>query len=258
MRIHRMSWFVTALAALACVNASAADDPFVGTWKLNLDKSQVDGYVREIKDLGGKQYEWFGASVVIDGKEHPFTFGGTYVGTQESPNEWVATRKHDGKVTSVTTWTLSDGGQQLRVDNKGTRADGTPFTKKFVYTREGTGSGLAGKWKSEKVQLSSISDWVIKPYGNDGLSFAWPGDKEHQDLKFDGKDYPDEGPRVTPGATSCAKRVDKYTIQVTDKRNGKVTATHEAKVSQDGRTLTDTTYRPGQQKPRILVYEKEM
>ena len=258
MAIHKMLLFVTALTILSNASARATDDPFVGTWKLNMGKSRVAGYEREIKDLGGNKYEWFGASVLLDGKERPFTFRGTYVARQESPNKWVVTRKHDGKVTSVGTWTLSDGGQQLETGVKGTRADGAPFTQETVFIREGTASGVAGKWKLQSLQATSNSDWVIKPYEKDGLSFAWPSDKDHKDIKFDGKDYPHEGPRERPGETTCAKRIDKYTIQLTDKLNGKVTVTHEAKVSEDGRTLTDTMYRPGQQKPAIFVYEKEM
>jgi hypothetical protein len=253
-----MLLFITAVTILNSASARATDDPFVGTWKLNMDKSRFSGFEREIKDLGGNKYEWFQASVLIDGKEHPFPFGGTYIARQESPDKWVTTRKLDGKVTSVGTWTLSDGGQQLRTEVQGTRADGTSYTQDTVYTREGRGSGIAGKWKVRDLQASANSDWVIKPYGNDGLSFAWPSDKDHEDLKFDGKDYPHEGPRETPGETSCAKRIDNYTIQFTDKLNGKVTATREAKVSQDGRTLTETVNRTGQQNSYILVYEKEM
>jgi hypothetical protein len=258
MAVHKMLLFVTTLTILNTASARATDDPFVGTWKLNVDKSRFAGYTREIKDLGDKKYDWFQASVLIDGKEHPFTFGGTYVATQESPDKWVVTRKHDGKVTSVGTWMLSDGGQQIKTEVQGTRADGTPFKQELVYAREGTGSGIAGKWVVQNFQASAISDWVIKPYGNDGLSFAWPSDKDHEDLKFDGKDYPQEGPREMPGETSCGKRIDNHTIQLTDKLNGKVRATREAKVSQDGRTLTETRYSPGQQTPAILVYEKQM
>jgi hypothetical protein len=99
---------------------------------------------------------------------------------------------------------------------------------------------------------------VIKPYGNDGLSFSFPEEQEHQEIKFDGKDYPQQGPRATPGETSSAKRIDEHTLQVTDKLNGKVTSRHESVVSQDGMTLTDTRYETGQKKPLILVFEKQM
>jgi hypothetical protein len=258
MAVHKMLLLATALTILNTASAWAADDPFVGTWKLNMDKSRFSGFEREIKDLGGNKYEWFGASVFMDTKEHPFKFGGTYIAKQESPDKWVTTLKRDGKVTSVVTWTLSDDGQQLKTEVQGTRADGTSYTQETVYTREGRGSGIAGNWKVQNMQASANSDWVIKPYGSDGLSFAWPTDKDHEDLNFDGKDYPHEGPRETPGETSCAKRIDNHTIQLTDKVNGKVTATREAKVSQDGRTLTEPVYRTGQQNSYILVYEKQM
>ena len=258
MAVHKILLFVSALAILDAASARAADDPFVGTWKLNVSKSGFSGYEREIKDLGGNKYEWFWASLFMDAKEHPFTFGGTYIATQDSPDKWTVTRKHDGKMTSVGTWTLSDGGQQLKTEVQGTRADGTPYTQHTVYTREGGGSGIAGKWKVQHFQASSNSDWVIKPYGKDGLSFAWPTDKDHEDIKFDGKDYPHEGPRQMAGETSCAKRIDNYTIQLTDKVNGKVRSTQEVQVSQDGRTLTDTIHRSGDEKPLVLVYEKQM
>lgn len=98
MAIRKLLLFVTALTILDGASAWATDDPFVGTWKLNVDKSRFSGYAREINDLGSKNYEWFGASVVTDAKEYPFTFGGyTYVASQESPDKWVATLKHDGK-----------------------------------------------------------------------------------------------------------------------------------------------------------------
>jgi hypothetical protein len=247
---------MSSLTALA-----AADDPFVGTWKVNWGKSWRGGQTAEFKDLGDNRYEWVRSRVyeyIADGKEHPFNGGNTYSFGRDSANRWVRTLKHDGQVTSVTVWTLSDDGKRMKLEGKATHPDGTPYTWDQMYIRIGAGSGLLGKWEMQNYQVSSMSDWVIKPYGNDGLSFLWPADKEHQEIKFDGKDYPDYGPEITPGTTSCAKRIDEHTIQVTDKLNGKVTSTHELTVSQDGMTLTDTRHVPGQKQPGIQVFEKEM
>ncbi|MGH9624417.1 MAG: hypothetical protein ACRD4G_08780, partial [Bryobacteraceae bacterium] len=158
----------------------------------------------------------------------------------------------------VGTWTLSDGGQQWNIEQKGTRPDGLPLTVESTRTRVGTGSGFAGKWELKNATFSSAPIMIIKPYGNDGLSFRWPYDKEHQDIKFDGKDYPDVGPRVAHGSTSSAKRIGEHTIQATDKLNGKVTDTQELKVSEDGRTLTDTIHVNGEQKPIVNVWKKQM
>ena len=95
MTIHKMLLFSTALTMLDLSSAGTTADPFVGTWKLNMDKSRFSGFEREIKDLGGNKYEWFGASAIFDAKEHPFTFGGTYIAKQESPEKWVTTRKRE-------------------------------------------------------------------------------------------------------------------------------------------------------------------
>ena len=118
------------------------------------------------------------------------------------------------------------------------------------------GPGIAGVWESTTDQFTAV-DWEIKGWGGDGLSFVTPAEKEHLDVKFDGKEYPDHGPRAAPGAASSAKRVDSNTIQLTDKLKGKVMDTQELKVSDDGKTLTATIHNAGVDKPMILVYEKQ-
>ena len=258
--MHKRLLFVTALAALTSACAWAADDPFVGTWK----GSRVDtaGQVQEIKHLGGDKYDWaYGDNhleLMIDGTDHPSKFGGTYSVREESPDTWVITFKHDGQVTSVNTFTLSNNGRELNAEVKGTHADGSPYTVHRTSTRVGAGSGFAGKWQVEETKFSSVPTLIIKPYGNDGLSFAWPQDKEHDDVTFDGKDYPNHGPRVPAGSVTSGKRIDERTIQTSDKLHGKVTGTQEWKISDDGRTLTDTMRVQGEQRPVIAVYEKQM
>jgi hypothetical protein len=238
----------------------AADDPFVGTWKMNKDKSQMTGQREEIRNLGGNKYEFkFGdvmQTIVADGADHPNEFGGTWAIKQDGPDKWTETDKHEGKVTSTSAWTLSDGGNTFTSETKGTRPDGTTYTESFTAKRISGGPGLAGTWESSNSQLST-TDWVIKRYGTDGLSFESPADKEHLELKFDGKDYPDHGPRVAPGSTSSAKRVDAHTIEMTDKVKGKIMDTEEMKVSGDGKTLTVTIHSTGVEKPLIAVYERK-
>ena len=260
--MHKTLLFVTGLAALVSACAWAADDPFAGTWKLNRDKSQITGQVQRIKRMGGDKYEWsYGDSrveIVTDGADHPFQFGGTMSVKPEAPGKWVLTHKQNGQIVSIDTWSLSDGGRQWNSEMKGTRADGSSFTVQRTRTRMGSGSGFTGSWELKNARYSAPIDWVIKPYGREGLSFRWPQDKEQEDIKFDGQDYPDRGPRVAPGSTVSAKRIDGRTIRTTDKLNGKIVETHQLKVSEDGGTLTDTIYVPGQQKPVIVVFEKQM
>jgi hypothetical protein len=238
----------------------AADDLFCGTWKLNTEKSQMTGQREEIKDLGGNKYEFiFGddkETIVADGTQQPTKFGGTWSIKQDSPDKWTEIHKRDGKVTSTATWTYTDGGNTVTIETKGTRPDGTSFTNSFTAKRVSGGPGPPGVWESATSQFTP-TNWEIKPYGTDGLTFETPAEKEHQDIKFDGQDYPDHGPRVAPGSTSSAKRVDPHTIDITDKLKGKVMDTQEMKISEDGKTLTVVVQYPGVEKPQTFVYEKQ-
>jgi hypothetical protein len=87
---------------------------------------------------------------------------------------------------------------------------------------------------------------VFAPYGNDGLTRVTINDanpnvsgaEEHFSAKFDGKDYPLNG--ADPKTITLA-RVDRFTINIMNKRRGKVTSRHQLKISPDGRTLTITS-----------------
>jgi hypothetical protein len=252
---------ILTLASFCCSMLVAADNPFVGTWKLNVNESKFTGQQEKIEDLGGNKYKFsFGddtETIVADGTYQKTKFGDTWSVKQEGPNTWKSVTKRDGKVTSTSTWTISDGGNMFMARTEGTRPDGSNFTNEFKAKRISGKSGLAGTWESTELKLSSPSDWEIKPYGSDGLSFITPAEKEHLDLNFDGKDYADHGPRVAPGATSSGRRIDARTIELTDKLKGKVMDTNQMKVSEDGKRLTLTVHNAGVDKPQIVVYDRQ-
>ncbi len=76
--------------------------------------------------------------------------------------------------------------------------------------------------------------------------------------KFDGKDYP-----VTADPTSDArsyKKVDDHTMQLTVKKDGKVTATGRIVVAADGKTRTVTTSGTNPKGAKVkntAVYDKQ-
>ncbi|MGI8961407.1 MAG: hypothetical protein ACR2IV_16925 [Bryobacteraceae bacterium] len=252
---------ILTLAYFGCSMLVAADNPFVGTWKLNADESKFTGQQQKIEDLGGNKYKFsFGDdtdTIVADGTDQKTKYGNTWSVKQEGPNSWKSVFKRAGKVTSTSTWTISDDGNMFTSKAEGIRPDGSSFTNEFKAKRISGKSGLAGMWESTELKLSSPSDWEIKPYGSDGLSFTTPAEKEHLDLKFDGKDYADHGPRVAPGSTSSGRRIDERTIELTDKLKGKVMDTNEMKLSEDGKRLTLTVHNAGVEKPQIVVYDKQ-
>ncbi|MBV9302958.1 MAG: hypothetical protein JOY62_16015 [Acidobacteriaceae bacterium] len=249
------------LGCLVVAAVSAADDPFVGTWKLNTQESKMTGFQEKIQSLGDNKYKFtFGNNsdvIVADGTDQPSNFGGTWSLKQEGPNTWKSVDKQNGKTTSSGTWTMSDDGKEMTIKNEGTREDGSTFNNTFKLKRLAGSSGLAGTWQSTEANISSPVDWKIEKYESDGLSFVFPSNNERLDFKFDGKDYTATGPRVTPGSTSSARRVDDRTIEVTDKLKGKVMSRDEYKVSEDGRKLTITAHYPGVSTPETTVYDRQ-
>jgi hypothetical protein len=250
-----------ALAALCAAALSAAGDPFVGTWKLNPAKSQFSGEQIKIDDLGQNRYKITGGAdsdtLTADGTDQPVRFGRTEAITKQGPNVWKIVTKKDGKLLSTATWTLSADGKTLAIKGSSVKPDGTSADFEVAVKRVSGGSGWAATWESTDVKISSPDELVISSYQNDGLSISTPAYKDVLNLKFDGKDYPETGPNVPPGAASSGKRVNANTLEITDKVKDEVMDHLTYQVSPDGKTLTMTIHETGQPKPLTAVYEKK-
>jgi len=128
-----------ALFSLITASALAADDSFVGKWKLNSDKSQFAGLEYKIEDAGGGKYRLaFGDDVEtlpFDGKDHPTKYGNSWAITQTGPNKWKWTRKRDGKVIAVSDWTVSEDGQIFSSSRESMRPDGSTSHEELKFKR---------------------------------------------------------------------------------------------------------------------------
>lgn len=249
-----------ALSCLFIASFSAADDPFVGKWKLNQDKSKIAGEQMKIQDLGDNKYEFtFGSvsdTITADGTDQPVHFGRTTSIVKEGPNSWKMVIKKDGKVVSSMIHTLSDDGSTQTIKGTDTKPDGTTSDFEVVDKRAGSGSGWGGTWESTNVKISSPDEVQIEPYGAHGLTFNTPAYQDTLSMKFDGKDYTEKGPTVAPGSTSSGKRVDAHTLELTDKVKGQVMDHTKFEVSPDGKTLTLTIHETGQPNALTIVYDK--
>ena len=165
--------------------------------------------------------------------------------------------KRDGKVIGTDTWMISEGGKLLTVQSEGTRPDGTTYKQEFQFKRIAGTTGLAGTWESSKIDPDAYPDWLIEPFEGGGMSFTFPAFKERHDVKFDGKDYPNEGPRVAPGSTTAGQRIDEHTLELTDKLKDKVADTQRLELSADGKTLTMIVTYPGVEQKEVDVFERQ-
>jgi hypothetical protein len=250
------------LLNLACLSASlawSADDPMLGNWKLNAQKSRLIDEMK-ITNLGGNKYLFdFGGgppeTIVADGTDQPGNSGTTNSTTIVSPNEWRGVRKKNGKPQITGIWTLSKDGKTLHDDFTYFPDNGEPVKIVYLYERRGTGSGFAGDWVSTTAQVDTVYVVQVKPFDGDGLAIVSSADGSTKNIKFDGKDYTNAGSRGS--IVSSAQRQDERTIALTDKIGGKVADTQEISVSADSNTLTMTIHIPDRTDPDVLVFEKQ-
>lgn len=239
----------------------AADDPFVGEWKLNPAKSRFPDEMK-VQSAGANKYvfDFVGGSpetIVVDGTDQPGIFDTTLSVTVLGPDSWKVVRKKDGRILLTANWELSQDGNTLKDDFTEMGTNGSSSNVKYVYKRTAGKAGFAGTWESISEQVNFVLVRKVQLYEGDGLSFINPAEEVTKSLKFDGKDYPKQGPNVTTGSVSSGRRVNERTLEITDKINGKTTATEQIELSPDLKTLTMTVHTEGKSKPDILVFDRE-
>jgi len=250
-----------ALLSLISASALAADDSFVGKWKLNPDKSQFNGLPYKIEDAGGGQYRFiFGDDVetlTLDGKGHVTKYGETWSIKATGPSSWESITKRDGKVTLKSKWTISEDGKTFTTVDENMRPDGSTGRSESTLQRTDGTSGLAGTWESASVKIMSPLSIEMAKWQKDGYSLMNPVYKQHLHFKLDGKDYTPTGPRVANGTSVSASKSDDHNMELTYKLKGKTTDTHRWELSADGKTLTETITYAGVSKPEVDVYDRE-
>jgi hypothetical protein len=257
---RRLAVFLTLLSIIS-VTALAADDPFVGKWKFDPDKSQMNGLDYKIEDAGGGQYKFiFGddaETLTLDGKPHVTKYGDTWSIKTSGPSSWESTNERDGKVTSKSKWTVSADNQTFTSVDENMRPDGSTGRTEAIFKRVSGTTGLAGTWQTTSVKVLSPTSITIAKWQGDGYTRGNPVFKETLDFKLDGKEYTPKGPRVPPGMTATARKNDDHSMELTFKLKGKTIETDKYEVSADGKTLTQTVTYPGVSKPEIDVWIRE-
>jgi len=251
------------LAVLMTGTLSAAENPFIGEWKLSQSKSKLTDQMK-VGQVGTNRFDFDfagdgnGETIVIDGTDQPGNAGTTLAVTAEGPNAWKVVRKKDGRKLLSAEWTLSNDEQTLTDHYTDIPSSGSPATVKYVYSRHGTGSGFAGTWITTNMAVNFDLTLQLRPYEGDGLSILDSTSKLTRNLRLDGKDYPNAGQHASILATSSLRRLDDHTLELTDKRsNGGVFDTQEMKLSPDRKTLTVTQRITGRVVPSVFVFERQ-
>jgi hypothetical protein len=258
--MSKLTFGLLVMAGLATSALWAADDPFVGEWKLNPSKSKLTDQMK-VESVASNKYAFdFGGgseTIAVDGTDQQAGYDTTLSVTIEAPDSWKVVRKKEGRVLLTANWQLSKDGNTLTDDYTGFGPSGSSSNVKYVYKRTAGTSGFVGTWESTSETMNSVFVIKVLPYEGDGLSFINSSAEVTKNVKFDGKDYPNVGANVPAGFVSSARRVNGRTLEVTDKLNGKVMDTREIQLSSDGKTLTMTVHSAGRSAPNILVFERQ-
>jgi hypothetical protein len=249
------------VASLLTGTLWAADNPFVGDWKLNPSKSKLTDKMK-VESLGANKYAFdfedsgSAETIVIDGTDQPGISGTTLSVTFEGPGAWKVVRKKDGRMLITANWKLSNKGNTLTDNFNAISPSGSTSTVDYVYQRRGAGSGFAGTWVSTSAAVNFIYVLQIRPYEEDGLSIIDSTSNLTRNMKLDGKDYPNTGESAAIVAASSLRKLDEHTLELTDKKsNGKANGTQQIKLSPDLKTLTMQS--AGRDESNILVFERQ-
>ena len=261
------------LVLIVATTLGAADDPFVGTWKLNLAKSQLPGQI-VIQEAGQ-------GSVYVQ----PPIFGTRPSWKSIGPRSWEVV-SNERKLKMTHRLTISDDEKTLTVTAEGVRPypgispEGSIGTMSFqsttVYARASGGLGLGGTWRpvdlgrpapakrlhrefdsSEygPVEESSSEVMKITPYQDDGLAISSADFCSSWSGKLNGSDYSCGGDNSPRGMTLARTRADQRRIKLVIKMNGKPVYRGSEAVSSDGKTLTRILTRVAVDKSSTNVYD---
>jgi hypothetical protein len=256
-----LSAAILLLTIMATAGTAAAQTPYVGTWKLNQEKSQLAGDTVKFGPAQGDAIELKAGGLTysfrVDGKNYAMPSGNLAIWRQTSPTSWTTEhRKADGSLLSRDSWQLSTDGQKLSVTTTGVKADGDLYTNTAEYARTAGPDGLMGAWKSTDVKLSSPDEFSIEELGLDKLVLKVPAMKVSCELTSDGKEVAVEGPDIPRGLRISLTRTGPYTFKLVQKLNGSVISTAVYTVAEDRETMTEVGGAPGDP-PATMVWEKQ-
>ena len=250
MRIFKAFACVVAAACVTGTCLIAADSPYIGRWKLNVQKSDFGGLTITIAEPSPGEYRISQADITstfkLDGAERPAAFGYTAMWKQVNELTWETTTKLKGRIVSTDRWTLSSDSVTLtdvttNVDPAGRRTkDTTTFRRTDVPVQRAGSSGLTGAWRPEKVQVGGPNTIDIKADGGDGLVIRFEAMQATCKARFDGKPHPCEGQNIPPDLMLSLDRSGTDGFESTQSVQGKVVSSLVWRVSADSRTMTQT------------------
>jgi hypothetical protein len=244
--MKKLLWLGLLVSFLMPVLATA-QTPFDGTWKIDVSKAQLP-QKPEVYLLQGGMFNCKTCvppiEIKADGQDQKVT-GHPYYDTLSvkilDDSSIEQTRKKDGKIVVTSKQTVSpDGGTLTFTFTDSTATNGDAVSGKGESTRVAKGPAgshsISGSWRASKMDNVSENGLLVTyKVEGDTLTMTTPTGQAYT-AKLDGTEAPYKG---DPGTSSVSvKKIDKNTIEETDKRDGKVISVTRITVGPDGKGMT--------------------
>jgi hypothetical protein len=302
MIMKRTHFLSLLLPFLFVTQGYGQEDPFNGSWRLNVDKSKMqqrtssksETVVYRVSDdteiytsdaiTGDGEHEVTQYNARYnDGKEYPSTvtyYGNGTVRVQPQNlmlrkiNERTRERvyKRDGGIVTIMRRNMSADGKTITSSIMSVDADGKENVfETRVFEKIDLGDPFNGTWKlnvtQSKMQSATASKSEMIQYEIIGdeerfISQAVTAKDEAESIKYaarynDGKAYPFtitiDGKVTNPNATTMVKRIDVWTRERYNVRNGQPVIASRRVVSKDGKTMTITIVNADPQVKETIV-----
>lgn len=258
----RRAWFTClvfwALVATLCCRGPSAD--WNGTWRLNPSKSNFQSRVLAISISADGEYHFEDGTLSFtfrcDGKDRPIGKNRTRACVKNSPTVLELIQKENGVKTSTDHWELSADREVFMSTTTTFRPSSPVAAGQMAASRISGSNGFAGQWRDTSY-IQRHSDLTLR-LDTQTLHLSYPNAGQYVDASFDGADAPVQGTHAPEGITYSARLAGRREIHTLTKHNGRALTQGSLELSDDGRSITDSWWPPGQLNSKVtLIYEKK-
>lgn len=234
------------MGAFALLPAAVlAASPFDGTWKSNLDSMRVSGRP-DVYLLADGEYTCSSCDpelkVKANGVEHKVSGHAYYDSVMvkiTGPNSDEQALKQGGKEFARLSESVSPDGKTLTTkftNHVGKQTVTGVVTEQRLGASPAGAHPVSGSWQQGQLKGNDAMRVVKYAMTPEHFTMQWNG--QAYDAKFDGKEYPLVG---DPGHTTVSvERLDDYTVEETDHRQGKIVDRIRLAAAKDGKTVAVT------------------
>ena len=228
--------------ALFLTSSLFAQSRFDGTWQMKMDTLQFSGPPEDyLFDKGMYHCESCVPKVDVktDGSDQKVT-GYAYdtLAVRILDGHSIRfTMKKDGKTTFECVETVSPDDRTM-AEEFTNRMEAETVTGKAGFTRVAKGPpgshALSGQWRMDTVKNATLAGTLTIYQTTPGGMKISDGSQSYE-AKLDGQDHPRNG---DVHSTVSLKLIDDYTLEETDKQDGKIVGVTRSILSKDGKSMT--------------------